>query len=213
MAQARLDVWSDYVCPFCYLEMPVIDAVQREFGAVLVVEWHAFELRPEPVPTLPPAGEYLRTTWARSVYPMAKDRGMVLRLPPVQPRSRKAFEASEFARDHDRFDAMHHAIFKAFFEDGQDIGQVPVLAAIGAGVGLDAGALTAALEQDRYTDRVVRDESLARQLGVNAVPALLVRRMGEPIERSLAASGAVSQAQLAGLVTRVLDAGARREAR
>jgi predicted DsbA family dithiol-disulfide isomerase len=213
MPRARLDVWSDYVCPFCYLEMPVIDAVQREFGAALVVEWHAFELRPEPVPTLEPAGEYLRTTWARSVYPMAAQRAMVLRLPPVQPRSRKAFEAAEFARDHERFDAMHHALFKAFFEDGQDIGQVPVLASIGAGVGLDAAALTAALEQDRYTDRVVRDESLAHRLGIHAVPALLARRMGEPIERSRAVSGAVSQPQLAGLVARVLDEGARHEAR
>jgi predicted DsbA family dithiol-disulfide isomerase len=200
----RIDVWSDYVCPFCYLELPVTDRLREAFGDNLAIEWHAFELRPEPVPTLEPAGEYLRTTWARSVYPMAEERAMVLRLPPVQPRSRKAFEASEFARDHDRFGAMHHAIFRAFFEQGMDIGDAAVLQALGEGVGLDAEQLGAALEAHRYTERVVRDESLAHRLGIQAVPALLVRGDGVPIERSRAVSGAVSWEQMAGLVDRVL---------
>lgn len=204
---ARLDVWSDYVCPFCYLQLPVIDRLRKEFGDAVSVEWHAFELRPEPVPTLDPAGEYLRTTWARSVYPMAEERGMVLRLPPVQPRSRKAFEASEFARDQDRFDAMHHAIFRGFFDDGMDIADIAVLLDLGAGVGLDREALRKALEENRYTHRVASDASLAYRLGINAVPAMLVRRDDEPIERSRAASGAVAYEQMAGLTERVLQEG------
>lgn len=203
--KTRIDVWSDYICPFCYLELPVVDRLRDEFGDALSVEWHAFELRPQTVPTLDPSGEYLRTTWARSVYPMAEQRGMVLRLPPVQPRSRKAFEASEFARDHDRFDAMHHAIFRAFFEHGKDIGDIAVLVDLGAVVGLDPEKLRRALEENRYTERVLRDESLAQRLGINAVPALLVRRDDLPIERSRAVSGAVSYEQMAGLVGRVLQ--------
>ncbi|MDQ3309649.1 MAG: DsbA family protein, partial [Gemmatimonadota bacterium] len=61
--QVRITVWSDYVCPFCYLEEPVLDRIREEYGNRLEVEWKAFELRPDPVPTLDPAGEYLRTTW------------------------------------------------------------------------------------------------------------------------------------------------------
>ena len=83
--RVRLDVWSDYVCPFCYLELPQLARLQEEFGDQLAIEWHAFELRPEPTPTLDPAGDYLRRTWDRAVYPMAAEYGMVLRLPPVQP--------------------------------------------------------------------------------------------------------------------------------
>ena len=75
-AALRIDVWSDYVCPFCYLELPVLEAVAAEFGGAVQVHWRAFELRPDPVPTLDPAGEYLRTTWDRAVYPMAAERGI-----------------------------------------------------------------------------------------------------------------------------------------
>jgi predicted DsbA family dithiol-disulfide isomerase len=46
----RLDVWSDYVCPFCYLEEPVLTRIIDEFGNDVKVNWQAFELRPEPVP-------------------------------------------------------------------------------------------------------------------------------------------------------------------
>jgi predicted DsbA family dithiol-disulfide isomerase len=202
-ARVRLDVWSDYVCPFCYLELPAIDRLREEMGQDLLVEWHAFELRPDPLPTLEPAGEYLRTTWARSVYPMAAERGMRLVLPPVQPRSRKAFETAEFAREHGRFDAVHHALFRAFFEEGRDIGEVPVLLDVGAAAGLDPLKLADALAGNRYTARVIEDEKLAQRLGISGVPALLARPMGQPVERSRGLSGAVPYAQLKALVANV----------
>jgi hypothetical protein len=81
-----VEIWSDYVCPFCYLELPAVERLKEEFGPRVDVSWHAFELRPEPAPTLDPDGEYLHDIWGRSVYPMAEERGMRLRLPPVQPQ-------------------------------------------------------------------------------------------------------------------------------
>ena len=51
---------------------------------------------------------------------------MTLRLPPVQPRSRKALEAAEVAREQGLFDRMHSALFKTFFEHGLDIGEIDV---------------------------------------------------------------------------------------
>ncbi len=86
----QLHVWSDYVCPFCYLELPELERLRSETGSHLQIEWRAFELRPEPQPTLDPDGEYLHRAWNSSVYPMAAERGLDLKLPPVQPRSRKA---------------------------------------------------------------------------------------------------------------------------
>ena len=146
-----VDVWSDYVCPYCFLEMPVLERIRSEHGSAVDIRWHAFELRPEPTPTLDPAGDYLKTTWARSVYPMAEERGMVLHLPPVQPRSRKAMEAAEFARDAGCFEAMHDALFRAFFEEGRDLASTDVLVAIGHAQGLDGHALRTALEEGTYT--------------------------------------------------------------
>ena len=55
------------------------------------------------------------------------ERGIKVRLPPVQPRSRLAHEAVAFARLHNKDMELHHAIFKAFFEFGEDIGKLDVL--------------------------------------------------------------------------------------
>ena len=96
--RVQVDVWSDYVCPFCYLEEPVLNRIAEEYGELVRIDWRPFELRPKPVPTLEPNGTYLREIWARAVYPMAMERGMSLRLPSLQPRSRLAHEAALFAK-------------------------------------------------------------------------------------------------------------------
>ncbi len=163
-AGARVTIFSDYVCPFCYLEEPDLARVREEYGEAVEVGWRAYELRPDPIPTLDPDGEYLHRVWNASVYPMAKSLGMTLRLPPVQPRSRKALEAAEYAREEGKFDEMHTALFRAFFEDGKDIGTEETLLEVGASVGLDRDKLRAALEEKRYRDKVLDDEQLARRL-------------------------------------------------
>ena len=188
--RVRITVFSDYVCPFCYLEEPDLARVREEYGEKVEVDWRAYELRPDPVPTLDPNGEYLHRVWNASVYPMARHLGMTLRLPPVQPRSRKALEAAEFARDAGKFDEMHTALFKAFFESGEDIGDTEVLLEIGSSVGLDREELRAALQKGRYTEKVVADEELAKGLGVNSVPTMLVGPADDLLEKAEALIGA-----------------------
>jgi len=171
----RILVWSDYVCPFCYLERPVLERVRAEFGETVEIDWRSFELRPEPEPTLDPNAEYLHRVWNQSVYQMAQERGLsMMKLPPVQPRSRKAHQAAEYAREAGMLDAMNHALFKAFFEDGRDLADLEALVDIGRSVGLDEDGLRGALEQGRHTERVLEDEQLARQIGISGVPALIV---------------------------------------
>ncbi len=189
-ACARITVFSDYVCPFCYLEEPDLARVQEEYGEAVEVDWRAYELRPEPIPTLDPDGDYLHRVWNASVYPMAKALGMTLRLPTVQPRSRKALEAAEYARVEGRFDEMHDALFRAFFENGKDIGDTNLLLEVGASAGLDCERLRAALEEGRYTEKILADEELARRLGVGSVPTMFVGPAGAPLERAEAIVGA-----------------------
>jgi predicted DsbA family dithiol-disulfide isomerase len=187
--RVRITVFSDYVCPFCYLEEPDLTRVQEEYGDKVEVDWRAYELRPDPVLTLDPDGEYLHRVWNASVYPMARSLGMTLRLPPVQPRSRKALEAAEFARNHGRYDTMHTALFRAFFEEGLDIGDTEVLLDVAASVGLDREELRTALEEGRYTEKVVADERLAARLGVSSVPTMLVAPADAPLESAEAITG------------------------
>ncbi|RKP47763.1 DsbA family oxidoreductase [Pararobbsia silviterrae] len=171
-----IDVWSDYVCPFCFLEVPVLDQFRAAYGDAVEFRWHAFELRPEPAPLLDPDSEELHRNWAYSVLPMAEEREVTMRVPPVQPRSRKAFETALFARDEGRFDVVHRAIFKAFFEDGLDVGDVDVLLDIAATCGLDPESLEAALNEGRYTEAVIEDERLAGEVGITGVPFAVVSR-------------------------------------
>lgn len=201
----HLLVWSDYVCPFCYLELPVIEQVRARYGDRITIDWKAFELRPEPEPTLDPDGEYLHRVWGQSVYPMAEQRGMTLRLPPVQPRSRKAFESVAFAREQGRFDAMHQALFRGFFEDGFDIGDDSVLLDIARSVGLDPQALAEALAEGRYTQRVLADEQAAHHMGLSGVPATIVvpdESLGGP---PLLVSGAQPLDVVVGAIEQVLS--------
>ncbi|CAB3793390.1 DsbA family oxidoreductase [Pararobbsia alpina] len=188
-----IDVWSDYVCPFCYLEVPVLDQFRAAYGDAVEFRWHAFELRPDPAPLLDPQDERLHESWTRSVHPMAEARGLTMRQPPVQPRSRKAFETMLFARDAGRFDVVHRAIFKAYFEDGLDIGDVDVLLDIAAICGLDPETLEEALNEDRYTAEVVEDERLATQVGITGVPFVVVSRSPLPGDEEVG-GGAPSKA-------------------
>ncbi|WP_020651774.1 DsbA family oxidoreductase [Massilia niastensis] len=202
--QLRIDVWSDYVCPFCYLELPLLLRLEEELAGELHVVWRAFELRPDPKPTLDPDGEYLHTTWERSVYPMARERGMQLALPPVQPRSRRALEAAAYAESQGRFAPMHEALFRAFFEEGRDIGDVDVLCAIGAQAGLDADALRSALADGRHLAAVLDDEKLAVALGVTAVPIMFLRRVNASWEDAIQLRGAVPYEMMKGAAARLM---------
>ncbi len=145
-------------------------------------------MRPEPIPTLDPGGEYLRRVWQNSVYPLAERLGVTMRLPPVQPRSRLAHQAAHWARSLGRFDDYSAAVFRAFFERGEDIGETEVLLKLAADLGLDTSGLRAALAAREFEPGVLADEREAAELGVGGVPAFVAdRRLAlsgvQPLER------------------------------
>jgi predicted DsbA family dithiol-disulfide isomerase len=160
------------------------------------IVWRAFELRPEPVPTLPPGGEYLTRVWRDSVYPLAERLGVTMRLPPVQPRSRRAHEAAKWAASVGRFDEYNGAVFRAFFERGEDIGETEVLVSLAATMGLDGEGLRSSLDQLEFEGQVLADEHEAQMLGVRGVPAFVANRRA-------ALSGVQSVEALEALVDRV----------
>ena len=138
------------------------------------IRWRSFELRPEPLPTLDPNGDYLVSAWQNHVYPLAEKMKMPLKRPPVQPRSRLAHEAAKWAGKHKRFEEYNIALFRAFFEHGKDIGSIEILKGLAAGLKLDAESLHLALKKGDYTAMVLADEDEARKVGVRAVPAFVV---------------------------------------
>src|SRR3954449_11738649 len=148
----KVKVYSDYVCPFCYLaEFPLREAIR---GKDVEVEWMPFELRPDPTPTLRPEGEYLQRAWAQSVYPLARRMGVPIVLPDVspQPHTQLAFEGYQFAKEHGKGNEYNLRVLEAFFVDGQDIGNVDVLTELAGEVGLDRRQFEQALADRGYRD-------------------------------------------------------------
>jgi predicted DsbA family dithiol-disulfide isomerase len=143
----------------------------------VVVEWLPYELRPEPAP-LPdvsgPEGERFRRGWERGVAPLAERFGVEMRFPPFKPRSRLAHEAAEVARESDLFEAMRVALFRGFFVENRDLGDLDVLVDIGASISLDPDELRSALESGRYRERVVELEAVSARVGVSAVPTIII---------------------------------------
>jgi predicted DsbA family dithiol-disulfide isomerase len=161
---------------------------KKEFPNLIEVRWRAYELRPDPVPTLEPHGEYLHRVWGKAAYPLAAERGIKVRLPPAQPRSRLAHEAVAFARLHNKEMELHHAILRVFFEFGEDIGKLDVLLALK--LGLEEPALRKALAEGGFRDEVLADEALSQKLEITGVPATLIRTHGDPIETAARIEGA-----------------------
>lgn len=140
------------------------------------IVWRAFELRPEPVPALDPGGEYLEKVWRRSVYPLAEEIGLPMKLPPLQPRSRRAHEAAAWAKTMGKFNEYNEALFRAFFQFGRDIGDAAVLCDLAQQVGLDPSHLEVSLRDGEFTAGVLQDERTAADLALGGVPAFVVDR-------------------------------------
>jgi predicted DsbA family dithiol-disulfide isomerase len=90
------------------------------------------------------------------------------------PNSRRALEASEYAREQGRHEAFHRAVFHRFYGQGKDLEEWQVLRDAASEVGLDPDALQAAAEGGRY--RRVVDEHIrnAHSLGISGVPAYIL---------------------------------------
>lgn len=170
-----IDVYLDYVCPFCFLVEPALDELKRDCDVEVTIR--PFELRPHPVPTLRPEDDYLPRVWEASVYPMSERVGVPVTLPTVspQPRTEKAFLVLQLAQEQGRAENYTEAMFTAFFREDRDIGVEDTIIDIATSVGLDREEVVAALySDDRRTRHRENLDYAAKTVGVQAVPAIAV---------------------------------------
>ena len=176
--EQRLSIvaYSDYVCPWCYIGLQPIEALQREFP--VDVEWRPFELHPE----TPKTGADLRgrlgspgraRAYRDNILMLAGESGLEMRMPVVVANSHLALEAAEFARDHGGFDTYHRALFHAYFEDARDIGHADVLCDIARECGVDDQGLRQALADETYAARIDEITRLAREDEVLSTPTFI----------------------------------------
>ena len=139
------------------------------------VAWAPFELHPEAPPDGIPREAYFGRARSDSMRDrlrsVASEVGLTMESRDVIINSRRALAAAEFAREHGRFEAMHHSLFKAHWELTGRLENVDDLVTIGAGVGLDPAALRLAIEDGRYEAVLDETRQEAESAGINAIPA------------------------------------------
>lgn len=193
----KIEVWSDIVCPFCYVGKRRLEAALADFphrNQVDVV-WRSFELNPDaPSETGEPLDAMLarkcgmgldeaRAANAR-VSAMAAEVGLDFQLD--QPRSGNTFDAHQLthlAAEHGLGDAAKERLLRAYFTEGRAIGRLDELVALGLELGLPEVDVRAALEGAAYGSAVRADEREAGEIGVQGVPFFV-------FDRRLAVSGA-----------------------
>jgi predicted DsbA family dithiol-disulfide isomerase len=162
-------VFSDYICPFCYIGKVAIDQLQREFA--VPVEWRHIEIHPEtPLEGIPRAQlgvGYYSQAWLH-VERMAAERGIEMRPSPMIANSSLALIATEYARLMDRFLPFHEAVFRAYWLDGQNIGELRVLLALAKHVGLDPAGLKAYFQDGNW------EQALEAAYHVSGVPTVVI---------------------------------------
>jgi predicted DsbA family dithiol-disulfide isomerase len=167
----RIGFYYDIVCPYSYMESRLVEAA--EDAGEVEVAWLPFELRPAPRALLEPRGDHLRVDWTQTVYRRALALGVEIHLPRYQPRSTLILAACLWAGDEGRLRPFKHALYEAFFCEGEDIATDAELRRAAERAGLDPeGAITAAYSPARIEElAAVRREAEAK--GIRGVPSLL----------------------------------------
>ncbi len=107
---------------------------------------------------------------------IAAQLGLIMRPRDVIINSRRALGAAEFAREQGRFEAMHHALFKAHWEGTARLEDIDDLVRVGTELGLDPPELRAAIAEDRYESVIDENRQAATSAGINAIPAHIFGR-------------------------------------
>jgi predicted DsbA family dithiol-disulfide isomerase len=167
----RIRFYYDIVCPYSYMESRAVESA--EDSGRIEVEWLPFELRPAPRPLLEPRGEHLRVDWTQHVYRRALEREIEIHLPRYQPRSTLVLAACLWADDESRLRPFKHALYEAFFCEGEDIATDAEIRRAATRVDLDPDAAIAAAYSPERIAQIAGIRSEAEAAGVRGVPSLL----------------------------------------
>jgi predicted DsbA family dithiol-disulfide isomerase len=201
MKPRYLDIFSDYICPWCYFSTVGIEKVQENFK--VEIRWRAFPLHPE----TPEEGLPLKEIFAARISDLpgmnarlqrvADTLGLPLAKRTKTYNSRLAQELGKWAETRGKGDEFHKAVFHAYFADRRNIGKIGVLAGVAKAVGLPEKEAREVLKKRTFREAVDEDWELANQLGMTSVPTFVFEKEAvvgaqtfETLERFLTEKGA-----------------------
>lgn len=169
---------SDYVCPYCLVAKEALYQALAAMELEANITWQPHELTPEPRERVDTYHDARRRAGYQVLVEPCRQLGLDMKLPPKvipRPYTRLAFEGWYYACDHGRGEAYNDLVYRAYFIEEQDIGEIAVLAALAQRAGLDAADFTAALEQGTYTAREKEATQYTREvLKPKGVPTLYI---------------------------------------
>jgi predicted DsbA family dithiol-disulfide isomerase len=204
----QVEIWSDVVCPWCYLGKRRFEQALSEFehrDDVQVV-YRSFELDPAaPVGVTTPTVDRLADKYGmtpaqasqaqRAMEKRAADDGLTFKMASLRSgNTRDAHRLIQLAKDRGRQPEMVERLHRAYFTDEDSVFDHAALTRLGVEAGLDRDDVADVLASDAYTDHIDTDEAMARAIGATGVPLFVIdRKYG------------ISGAQPAGTITQVLE--------
>ncbi|MDF2418242.1 DsbA family oxidoreductase [Acinetobacter beijerinckii] len=192
----RVDIWSDVVCPFCYIGKKRLEHVAAEAGIELDIHWHSYELdqnapaKHDTSNTERLAKKYGRSfaemeEMERNVAAMAASEGIDFQWQKANSgNSFNAHRIIHLAQSKGLGNEAKEAFFHAYMTEGLAIGEREVVEEIASRIGLDNAEVEYVLDTDELADFVRHDEKIAHeQLKVTGVPFFV-------FDQKLALSGA-----------------------
>lgn len=180
----RVEIWSDVVCPWCYIGKRRFEAALEQFAHRDEVEvvWRSFELNPgAPREARGNVTEQLANKYGMTpqqateaharMTALAAEEGLDFRLDRAQRANTfDAHRLIHLAAAHSRQGAMKERLLRAYFTEGLSVGDLETLVRLAGEVGLDPEEARAALAGDDYGAEVRADEARARAYGISGVP-------------------------------------------
>ena len=180
----RVEIWSDVVCPFCYIGKRKFEKALEDFNKKENIEivWRSFQLDPTMV-AVPGKSIHQYLADRKSVSEekgremndymagIAKQVGLQYNFDEVIINNTlDAHRLLHLAKKHGVQNELKEKLFFSYYTLGKDIGNEEVLANIGEDVGLNADEVKAMLKSESYLDEVREDQYMAQQIGVQGVP-------------------------------------------
>jgi predicted DsbA family dithiol-disulfide isomerase len=184
MHEIHVEIWSDVVCPFCYIGKRQFEEALHQFKAQRQVKilWRSFQLDPEAKPEsgrkaledlAEKKGWSIAQAWQISaqVTEMAKNVGLDFKMDiAISANSLDAHRLLHFANLKGLQSAAEERLFAAYFSEGKDIGNREVLARLGEDLGVDPEEVAQVLQTNSMVEEVQYDIYQAKQLGITGVP-------------------------------------------
>jgi predicted DsbA family dithiol-disulfide isomerase len=175
----KIVMFSDFVCPFCYIGFEVMRKLKQEFD--LEIEWRGFQIHPEwpaegiPIERVRGLGdmEARQQVWKR-ISAMAEAEGLPIAPPTMFTNSRAALAACEYARELGKDEDFEARIYRAYFVEGANIGDPELIVRLGADAGLDPAAVADAIKSPKYEMKLKNNALAANQRQVSGVPTFFI---------------------------------------